>query len=110
MPEIKTILVLAQHPELAESIRAALAADRYRIVHRVDFTDAEPLLEHGLIHVCAVDASVVETQGMWIFDRIHRRMPSAPILVFSDDPKWALEEEAYSAGVKHVLIKPVRPR
>src|SRR3954471_9608415 len=106
MPEIKTILVLAQHPELAESIRAALGPDRYRIVHRVDFADAEPLLEHGLIHVCAVDAPVAETHGMWVFERIRRRMPTAPILVFSDEPKWILEEEAYTAGVKHVLTKP----
>lgn len=110
MPELKTILVLAQHPELAEAIRTALGPERYRIVHRIDFAEAEPLLEHGLIHVCVVDSPVVESQGMWVFERIRRRMPAAPILVFCDDPKWMLEEEAYLAGVKHVLRKPVRAR
>lgn len=53
---------------------------------------------------------MVEAAGMWVFERIRRRAPAAPILVFCDDPKWALEEEAYLAGVKHVLQKPVRAR
>lgn len=109
-PEMKTILVLAQHPELADAVRTALDAERYRIVHRLDITDAEPLLDHALVHVCVIDAGVAEVQGMWVVERIRRRVPNAPIVIFCEEGKWVLEEEAYLAGVKHVLRKPVRAR
>lgn len=107
---MKTILVLASHPGLAESLRLALDPERYRIVHRVNTDEAEPLLEHGLAQVVILDAEVVETQGLWVFDKIRRRLPNAPLIVFAEEGKWALEEEVYVAGVKHVLRKPVRPK
>ena len=107
---MKTILVLASHPGLAESLRLALAPERYRIVHRLNVDEAEPLLEHGLAQVCVLDAEVVETLGLWVFDKIRRRLPNAPIIVFAEEGKWALEEEVYLAGVKQVLRKPVRAK
>ena len=107
---MKTILVLASHPELAEALRSSLDSARYRIVHRLNSDEAEPLLEHALVHVCIIDSEVAETQGTWLFEKIRRRLPTAPLLVYCDDAKWALEEEAYLAGVKLVLRKPVRAR
>src|SRR5215207_11529120 len=107
---MKTILVLASHPELAESLRTALDPERYRIVHRLNSDEAEPLLDHALVHIVVVDSEVGDTQGTWVFEKIRRRLPTAPIIVYCDDDKWALEEEAYMAGVKHVLRKPVRAR
>ena len=107
---MKTILVLATHPELAESLRVALDPERYRVVHRLNSDEAEPLLQHALVQVCVVDAELVETQGVWLFEKLRRRLPVAPIIVFTNEGKWALEEEAYLAGVKHVLTKPVRAR
>jgi signal transduction histidine kinase/DNA-binding response OmpR family regulator len=109
-PEMKTILVLASHPELAEGLRTALDPERYRIVHRLNSDEAEPLLDHALVHVCVVDSEVAETHGTWLFEKIRRRIPTAPVIVYCDEGKWALEEEAYLAGVKHVLRKPVRAR
>jgi len=108
--EMKTILVLASHPELAESLRTALDPERYRIVHRLNSDEAEPLLDHALVHIVVVDAEVADTQGIWLFEKIRRRLPGAPLIVFCDDAKWPLEEEAYLAGVKHVLRKPIRAR
>ena len=107
---MKTILILATHPELAESLRAALDPERYRVVHRINSDEAEPLLEHALVQVCVVESELAETQGIWLFEKIRRRLPAAPIIVYTNDSNWALEEEAYLAGVKHVLIKPVRAR
>ena len=108
--DMKTILVLASHPGLAESLRLALAPERYRIVHRLNTEEAEPLLEHGLAHVCVLDAEAVETLGLWVLEKIRRRLPGAPIIVYAEEGQWALEEEAYLAGVQHVLRKPVRPK
>ena len=107
---MKTILVLATHPELAESLRTALDPERYRVVHRINSDEAEPLLEHALVQVCVVESELAETQGIWLFEKIRRRLPAAPIIVYTNESNWALEEEAYLAGVKHVLIKPVRAR
>jgi len=107
---MKTILVLAGHPELAEAIRAALDPARYRVVHRLNGDEAEPLLDHALVQICVVDSEVADTHGLWIFEKIRRRLPTVPLIVFTDESKWALEEEAYLAGVKHVLRKPVRAR
>lgn len=107
---MKTLLVLASHPDLAEALRTALDPERYRIVHRVNSDDAEPLLDHALVHVVVVESELAETQGTWLFEKIRRRLPNAPMIVFCDEGKWPLEEEAYLAGVKHVLRKPVRAR
>ena len=107
---MKTILVLASHPELAEAVRAALDPERYQVVHRLNSDDAEPMLEHALFNACVVDAEVADSQGTWLFEKIHRRIATAPILVYCDEGPWRLEEEAYLAGVKHILRKPVRQR
>lgn len=107
---MKTILVLASHPELAESLRAALDPERFRVVHRLNTEEAEPLLVHALAQVCVIDSEIVETAGLWIFEKIRRRLGSAPIIVYAEEGKWPLEEEVYLAGVKHVLRKPVRAR
>jgi signal transduction histidine kinase/DNA-binding NarL/FixJ family response regulator len=107
---MKTLLVLASHPDLAEALRTALDPERYRIVHRLNSDDAEPLLDHALVHIVVVESELAETQGTWLFEKIRRRLPNAPMIVFCDEGKWPLEEEAYLAGVKHVLRKPVRAR
>ena len=110
VPEMKTILVLASHPGLADSIRAALDAARYRIIHRVNTTEAEPLLAHALVNICVVDAEFADIQGTWIFETIRRHLPSVPLIVYCDEGPWPLEEEAYLAGASHILRKPVRAR
>ena len=46
---MRTLLVLAEHPDLAEAIRAALNAESFRVLHRSGLEEAEPLLAHGLI-------------------------------------------------------------
>jgi len=108
--DIKTVLVLASHPGLAEAIRSSLDGARYRIVHRLNGNQAEPLLEHALVQVCVIDSEVAETEGIWLFEKIQRRLPGIPMIVYCEEGKWALEEESYLAGVRHVLRKPVRPR
>lgn len=105
---MKTMLVLASHPELAETLRSALDARRWRVVHRASTSDAEPLLARALVQVCVVDAAFAESEGTWLFETLRRQVPRAPIIVYCDDGKWSLEEEAYLAGVQHVLHKPVR--
>ena len=107
---MKTILVLAQHPEAAESVRAGLDVERYRVIHRRDVEEAEPFLRQAFLDVCIVDVELRDVQGLWIIERLKRRLPTCPVLVYTGNKQWEWEEEAFLHGVEHVLTKPVRSR
>jgi len=107
---MKTLLALADHPDFAAAIREALNPEQYRVIHRTGLDEAEPLLAHGLADACVVDVELAQVQGLWIIERLRRRAPKSPILVFTGPAQWEWEEEAYLQGVSHVLAKPVRGR
>ena len=107
---MKTILVLAQHPDLAEAVRAAVNPEKYRVVHRLGAEEAEPMLSRNLLDACLLDVELAKVQGMWAVEKLRRKMPPVPLLVFSGTQPWEWEEEAYLQGVAFVLTKPVRPR
>jgi len=88
----------------------ALQADEYRVLHRSTIEEAEPLLGGGVIDACIVDVAPGSIQGMWAIEKLRRRMPSVPIIVYVGARPWEWEEEAYVQGVSFVLTKPVRPR
>ncbi|MCX6895357.1 MAG: response regulator, partial [Verrucomicrobia bacterium] len=107
---MRTILVLAEHPELPEAIRAALGPTDYRVVHRLTLEEAEPLLAHGLVQACVLDMDLSSVQGVWLIEKLHRRITKVPIIVYTSEKTWEWEEEAYLKGVTHILNKPVRAR
>ena len=107
---MKTLLVLAPHPELADTLRKGLNPDQYRVVHRANLEDAEPLLAHGLASACIVDVEVTSVQDVWIIEKIRRHAPRCPIILFAAVKQWQWEEEAYLKGATYVLTKPVRAR
>jgi len=107
---MKTVLVLTPHPDFAESLRAGVNPERYRVLHRATLEDAEPLLAHGLVAACVVDAELTSIQGLWLFEKLRRRAPKCPVILYAGMGPWEWEEEAYLQGAAHVLTKPVRPR
>lgn len=107
---MKTILVLSAHPGFAESIRACLSADQCRVVHRQTVEEGEPLLVHGLIAACVLDADLLGVECVWVIERLRRRDARTPIIAYSELPKSDWEEEAFLRGATHILTKPVRPR
>jgi signal transduction histidine kinase/DNA-binding response OmpR family regulator len=107
---MKTILVLAPHPELVETLRAGLNPEQYRVIHRVGVEEAEPLLAHGLANACIVDVELSGVQEIWILEKLRRRAPRCPIIIYTGAKQWEWEEEAYLKGATHVLNKPVRIR
>ncbi len=107
---MKTLLVLAQHPDLAEAVRAGVNPEQYRVLHRVTVEEAEPLLAHGLVDVALVDVELTSVQGIWFLEKLRRRAPKCPIIIYTGARQWEWEEEAYLQGAIHVLAKPVRPR
>ncbi|HVU26823.1 MAG TPA: ATP-binding protein [Verrucomicrobiae bacterium] len=107
---MKTILVLSNHPDFAETIRAGLNAEQYRVVHRLGVDEAEPLLAHGLVTACLVDNDLLDVEIVWLVERLRRRDTKCPIIVYTTYSESAWEEEAFLHGVTHVLTKPVRLR
>lgn len=107
---MKTILVLSNHPDFAEAIRAGLAAAHYRVVHRLTVDEAEPLLAHGLVAACILDADLMDVEVVWAVDRLRRLDAKSPVIVYTSASESAWEEEAFLHGVNHVLTKPVRAR
>jgi len=105
---MKTLLVLTQHPALAEQLSAAVDPARYRVVHRTSIEEAEPLLAHALPDLCILDAESAQVQGLWQVEKIRRYMPNCPLLVYTGLPAWEWEEEAYLLGGVHFVRKPVR--
>src|SRR5579872_762299 len=104
---MKTLLVLAQSPDFAEAVQAALNPEDYRVIHRLNLEEAEPLLEHGLFNLSVVDVEATEVQGIWMIEKLRRQAPHCPILVYTGSKVWGWEEEAYLKGAAHVLAKPV---
>lgn len=107
---MKTLLVLAPHPDLADAVRAALNPEKFRFIHRINLEEAEPLLVRGMVNICLIDVELANVQGIWVLEKLRRRLPHCPILVYTGSKEWQWEEEAYLLGVSHVLTKPVRPR
>jgi signal transduction histidine kinase/CheY-like chemotaxis protein/GAF domain-containing protein len=107
---MKTLLVLAAHPDFAETIRAGLNPEEYRVVHRADAQEAEPLLAHGLASACIVDLELLGVQSVWAVEKLRRHAAKCPVIAYTSAKKSEWEEEAYLHGVTHVLTKPVRPR
>ncbi len=104
------MLVLAGHPDSAEAMRSALNPEQYRIVHRTSVEEAEPLLAHGLVELCALDIELSGVQGLWAVEKLRRRAPKCPVLVLAGSRQNEWEEEAYLQGVSQVVTKPIRPR
>lgn len=107
---MKTILVLSPDPGFAEALRKAVDAQAWRVVHRVQPQEAEPLLVHALAHVCIVDADLSGVEGVWVLEKLQRYQPRCPILVYTETRQPAWEEEAYRKGATYVLAKPLQPR
>ncbi len=102
--------MLAEHPDFAEAVRAALDADKYRVVHRTTVADAEPLLVHGIVEVCVLDLELSQVQGVWVLEKLRRLAPQCPVIIYAGGQSWPWEEEAYLKGAAQVLAKPVKPR
>jgi signal transduction histidine kinase/CheY-like chemotaxis protein len=107
---MKTLLVLAPLPELAETLRAGVNPEQYRIIHRTTVDEAQPLLAHGLVDACILDVEITSVLEVWILEKLRRCVPKCPILVFAGTKQWEWEEEAYLKGATYVLAKPIRMR
>ncbi|MCX6922389.1 MAG: response regulator [Verrucomicrobia bacterium] len=107
---MKTLLVLAEHPDFAEVIRAGVNPDQYRVITRVNPEEAEPLLVHGLVAACIMDVELTSVREIWFLEKLRRKAPHCPVILYAGAKRSEWEEEAYLQGATYVLTKPVRGR
>ena len=88
---MKTLLVLAPHPEMSDAVRAALNPEKYRIIHRISIEEAEPLLTRGVLDGCVLDVELTNVQGIWVLEKLRRRMPHCPIIAYASTKEWQWE-------------------
>ena len=107
---MKTILVLSPHPDFAEGVRTSLNPEQYRVIHRLNVEEAEPLIVHGLATACILDADLMGVESVWVIERLRRRDARTPIIAYTETTQSDWEEEAFLRGVTYILTKPVRHR
>src|SRR5258708_16503977 len=107
---MKTVLILAEQPGLAEAIRTVLDAGRYRVVYQSEVRPGDVLLTQGRVDACILDAELTTIRPIRTIETVRRFLPLCPILVYAGSKQSESEEEAYLLGVGHVLNKPVRGR
>ncbi len=107
---MKTILVLSAHPDFPQAVRNGLNPDHYRVVHRLNVDEAEPLVVHGLASAVILDAEDLGVENVLNIERLRRHNKKIPLLAYTELAPAAWEEEAFLHGVTQILNKPVRPR
>jgi nitrogen-specific signal transduction histidine kinase/DNA-binding NarL/FixJ family response regulator len=107
---MKTLLVLSPHPDFADEVRSGIDQDQFRVIHRAGFEEAEPLLASGVADACILNVELTNVQAAWLLEKIQRKAPKCPLIVYTAARQWEWEEEAYLHGAAHVLSLPVRPR
>ena len=107
---MKTILVLSTHPDFAETIRASLDPEQYRVILRLNVDEAEPLLAQSMAGACILDVDLMGVEGVWVIERLRRLAAKTPIIAYTTDNQSEWEEKAFLHGVTHVLTKPVHRR
>src|SRR5678810_958430 len=104
---MRTLLVLAEHPDFAESVRSAVNAEQYRVVHRANLEEAEPLLVHGLAEACILDVELANVQGIWLFEKLRRRAPKCPTIIYTGG-QWGMGRRSLSAR-RHACVEQAGP-
>jgi len=107
---MKTLVVIAEHPEATTDLRGALNPDHWRVVHRSNLPEAEPFLAGSIADACVVDLEFSTAPAVWILQKLRRFSTSCPIILYAGRTRPEWEEEAYVNGATHVLLKPVNPR
>ena len=107
---MKTLLVIAAQPGLAEAVRSVLDADAFRVLHHVEVRAAEPLFSQGSIDAVILDAELTDVRPIRAIEHLRHAMPGCPVILYASARQWEWEEEAYLLGVDYILTKPVRAR
>ena len=107
---MRSLLVLTQQPSFVQAIEASLDSAEFQFVGKESARDAEFLLTRGAIDATILDVDLTDARAMRVIGELKGFAPECPIIVYAGATQSEWEEDAYLAGVSHVLSKPVRGR
>lgn len=105
---MRTLLVLSRQPSLTAAVQSVLDPAQFQLITKDSVIEAEFLLVRGAIDAVILDNEVREARTIREIDQIKSFAPDCPILVYGDARQSDWEEDAFLAGVEHILTKPVR--
>lgn len=105
---MKTVYVLATQPDLLQALRAVLGPESHRLVPQTEWTEDLARMSESVVDAVVIDVDHCQAQPLRIVERIRRRLPECPVILFARERSREWEEDAYLVGVTHVFSKPVR--
>ena len=105
---MRTLLVVTKQPSLTTAIQAVLDPLKFQFIGKEHIGEAEMLLARGAIDGTVLDLDLLGAPSIQTIETLKSFAPTSPIIVYAGQKQWQWEEDAYLAGVAHVLDKPVR--
>src|ERR1700722_15206206 len=103
-----SLLIVTKMPQVGMAIKSVLDPGKYQIITKEDVWEAESLLARGAIDITILDVELTDIRGIRMIEELKSVGPKCPMLVYTSakQPEW--EEDAYLAGVAHILSRPIR--
>ena len=105
---MRTLLVLTKQPALASAVQTVLDPHHFQLISKEAVNEAEFLLIRGAIDAVILDAEMTDARTVRAIHEIKSLASGCPIIAYSNARQSDWEEDAFLAGVEHVLAKPVR--
>ncbi len=105
---MRTLLVITRQSSLTAAVGSVLEPEKYQIIAKEEVSDAEFLLARGAIDAAILDVELTDARSLRAIQELKTFAPGCPIFIYTGSKQWEWEEDAYLAGVEHVLTKPVR--
>ena len=69
---MKTVLVLSSNPAFPGAITAGLSTSAFKIIHRIEAREAEPLIRANIVDLCIVDFESDQIDSSWKIVQLRR--------------------------------------
>ena len=87
MPAQRTVLVVEDHPELRQVLKAALASEGYEVVLAQDVDEAREKLRSGTFHLLIADLNDPRAKPVEVTEHLRNEFPELPGVVISSDDR-----------------------
>ena len=108
LPNTYRLLLVEDNPADARMVQLALeevASAHFDIVNAVSLDGALMALNDGSFDAVLLDLSLPDAMGLEALERVQKRVPSVPVVVFSGNHDEELAVEAVHQGAQDYLVK-----
>jgi chemosensory pili system protein ChpA (sensor histidine kinase/response regulator) len=103
--EVKVILIVDDSAAIRQSLRALLETYGWIVEEAANGLEALNQLEHVLPHLVILDLSMPIMNGLQAAPKLKARLPSVPLIMFTNHASGVLAQEAADAGVDFLADK-----